>query len=91
MNTEIKKEDNLQIAAPLTFGQKAVGLTFNPRKDNDVDMCKKRFADAIDHLHTVRRDTPDPQTGRLASIAITEIETACMWAVKTLTWRYNQA
>lgn len=71
----------------LTFGQKAVGLTFNPGNRTDVDHCKRGFADAIDQLNDYRNE-PDtsPEAKRLASIAITETQGAQMWAVKALTW-----
>lgn len=71
----------------LTFGQKAVGLRFNPSNDNEVDKCKQRFADAIDQIHELRGSTSSPEVKRLASVAITEMQTAQMWAVKALTWQ----
>ena len=43
-----------------TFGEKAVGLSFNPSGDDAV--------------------------ARRASVAITEAQTAQMWAVKAITW-----
>jgi hypothetical protein len=72
----------------LTFGQKAVGLTFNPSGDDAVARCKQTFADAIDQLDTMRHDSAtSPEKKRLASIAITELQGAQMWAVKAITWR----
>lgn len=75
----------------LTFGQKAVGLTFNPSGDEAVARCKQGFADLIDQMHALRTRTdgsaPDPEVMRLASVAITEAQGAQMWAVKALTWR----
>ena len=78
------------VTTPMTFGQKAVGLTFNPSGDDDVTRCKQMFADAIDQMNELRNATPDPMNAgakRLASIAITELQGAQMWAVKALTWR----
>lgn len=72
---------------PLTFGEKAVGLTFNPSGDEAVAKCKRIFADAIDQMHVLRLNTADPEVGRMCSLAITEAQTAQMWAVKALTWR----
>ena len=72
----------------LTFGEKAVGLTFNPSSDVRVDNIKRKFADAIDVLQTLRGST-DPSQGevtRMLSVAITEAKTAQMWAVKAATW-----
>lgn len=71
----------------LTFGEKAVGLTFNPSNDPNVDACKREFADVIDRMHDLRNASDNPDVRRMASIAITEAQTAQMWAVKSITWR----
>lgn len=71
----------------LTFGEKAVGLTFNPSGREDVDACKRGFAAEIDRLDTLRHlPETSPEKKRLASIAITELQGAQMWAVKAITW-----
>ena len=70
-----------------TFGQKAVGLSFNPSGEDAVSECKQRFADAIDQMNDLLRTTPSPEVARMASIAITQMQTAQMWAVKALTWK----
>lgn len=72
----------------LTFGEKAVGFNFNPSGDKAVAECKSGFAAEIDRMNNLRND-PDtsPEGKRLASIAITELQGAQMWAVKALTWR----
>lgn len=71
----------------LTFGQKAVGVTFNPSQNQSVASIKQKFADLIDNLDGLRND-PNMGAGvkRHASIAITDLETAQMRAVKALTW-----
>jgi hypothetical protein len=78
------------MAAELTYGMKAVGLTFNPSGDERVRYIKQQFADIIDELQAMRTATdtskPDAEVARMASIAITEAQTAQMWAVKALTW-----
>ncbi|GKX50601.1 Acb2/Tad1 domain-containing protein [Budvicia aquatica] len=71
----------------LTFGQKAVGLRFNPSGDNAIDDCKQRFADVIDQMNDLRSQAESQEVKRLASIAITEMQSAQMWAVKALTWK----
>ena len=74
--------------AQLTFGQRAVGLLFNPSGDDAVGQCKAKFAEAIDQMNDFRNaPTTTPEAKRLASIAITELQAAQMWAVKALTWR----
>lgn len=76
-----------EASRPLTFGEKAVGLTFNPSGDDAVAKCKQFFADAIDQMHDLRQNSDNPDVGRMASLAITEAQTAQMWAVKAITWR----
>lgn len=70
-----------------TFGQKAVGLTFNPGNNDGVTKCKQIYADVIDQLNDLRNSTNSPEVKRLASIAITEAQTAQMWAVKAITYK----
>lgn len=71
----------------LSFGEKAVGITFNPGQSHEVNKCKKEFADVIDRMNYLRMQTEDPEVKRMASVAITEAQTAQMWAVKAITWR----
>ncbi len=70
-----------------TFGQKAVGLSFNPSNDSLVDHFKVKFAALIDEANNVRETSDDPEVKRMASIAITELQTAQMWIVKAVTWK----
>jgi len=76
----------MQEQKELTFGQKAVGLKFNPGGSIIVNACKQNFADEIDRMHNIRSKTESPEKRRLASIAITELQAAQMWAVKAITW-----
>ena len=69
----------------LTFGEKAVGLIFNPSGDQSVHELKEAYAKVIDILNNMRSDRSEK--ARLASIAITEAQGAQMWAVKAATWR----
>ena len=71
----------------LSFGQKAVGLSFNPSQSNEVDICKSNCANLIDQMHNLRQTSESQEQKRLASVAITEMQTAQMWAVKALTWK----
>ncbi|MBO1929892.1 hypothetical protein J4731_23260 [Providencia rettgeri] len=45
----------------LTFGQKAVGLSFNPSNDSLVDHFKVKLADLIDEANAVRETSDDPE------------------------------
>lgn len=74
-----------------TFGERAVGLSFNLSGMSDVDKLKKLYADIIDHMNDFRAGYitrgDNPEMVRLCSIAITGAQTAQMWAVKAVTWR----
>ena len=70
----------------LTFGQKAVGITFNPSKIKNVDDIKDACANAIDLLDTERTNHWRWEAGRMLSIAITKIQEAQMRGVKAVTW-----
>lgn len=74
----------------LTYGEKAVGLTFNPSNDENVQKVKIAYAAIIDQLNDARAATEDGEQKRLFSVAITEAQTAQMWAVKGITWSYGK-
>lgn len=75
---------------PLSFGQRAVGLTFNPSSGTEigdhVQTIKQQCAEVIDTLNNLRNSTQDGEQKRMYSVAITEAQTAQMWAVKAVTW-----
>lgn len=71
----------------MTYGEKAVGLTFNPGGNEMVATIKQKYAELIDLLEGVRATTASDEVKRLSSIAITEAQAAQMWAVKAVTWR----
>jgi len=81
---ELIKNGNLPL---LTFGQKAVGLKFNPSFMPEVDECKTIFALAIDQMHQLRIGTKPDGTKRHASTAITMAEDVQMRAVKAIIWK----
>jgi hypothetical protein len=72
----------------MTYGQKAVGLTFNPSNDDAVAVCKSEFSVVIDRMNDLRNSTDNAEVKRMASVAITEAQTAQMWAVKAITWKF---
>jgi hypothetical protein len=73
--------------AQLTFGERAVGLTFNPSGSGVVDALKRAVAEFIDACNNERELTKDLEVKRMYSVAITEAQTAQMWCVKAATWR----
>lgn len=73
-----------------TFWEKAVWLSFNPSWDAGVQKIKELYAqiiDIMDDFRKVEASNMQWEHKRLASVAITEAQTAQMWAVKALTWR----
>ena len=74
------------LESPTTFGQQSVGLSFNPSQNPEVHAIKVNVARFIDQMHELRNTTSDPEVKRMASVAITEAQTAQMWAVKAITW-----
>lgn len=70
----------------LSFGQKAVGLRFNPSSDIPTQQIKERAAALIDTLNDYRNATQDPEVKRMLSLAITEVQAGQMWGVKAVTW-----
>lgn len=71
----------------LSYGQKAVGLNFNPSGDDAVGQAKQKFADIIDQMNDLRSSTTSQEVKRMCSVAITEAQAAQMWAVKAITWK----
>lgn len=71
-----------------TFGQKAVGINFNPSNLGPVDRVKQHYANIIDGLNDLRNsDDATQEQKRLCSVGITEAQGAQMWAVKAITWK----
>ena len=66
-----------------TSAMQKAGLTFNPSKLPEVDRLKLLAAAFIDECERQRVAKPD--AGREFSVAITEMQTAQMWAVKAAT------
>lgn len=71
----------------MTYGEKAVWLLFNPSGDWKVKRVKELYAEIIDTMNNLRDSEATSELKRLASVAITEAQTAQMRAVKALTWR----
>lgn len=79
----------IQPAPQLTFGQKLVGLTFNPSGDNKVNKAKQLCADLADLLHEeVSQREQSQLSSLLIPAAYCEILNAQMNVVKVLTLKY---
>lgn len=65
----------------VTIGQKRVARNFNPTANQVVEELKSEYAELIDYLEAMKAEGKD---GRCLSIAQTDLETSCMYAVKSL-------
>jgi hypothetical protein len=74
------------MAEQLTFGEKAVGLSFNPSGDDAVHALKSSAASFIDLCNEARESTGSGEKKRMYALAITAAQEAQMWAVKSATW-----
>lgn len=77
------------VGREMTYGEQAVGITFNPANDPTVQKLKELYAEIIDICDSERNkvETKPSEKARLLSVAITEAQTAQMWAVKGVTYR----
>lgn len=84
-------QDSTPDARALTFGEKLVGLSFNPSNDDKVAQAKRLCADLADLLHTEmykgNGEISELQS-RLYAHTIGEILNAQMNVVKVLTLKY---
>ncbi len=71
----------------LTLGEYRVGINFNPGGNQRVNEIKRAAADLIDLVNTIdiRADETGGEVARLKALAMTDIETAAMHAVKAVT------
>ena len=79
----------------LTFGEKAVGLTFNPSGDEKVNKAKQLMADALDLLKEAEAEKAKLSVGNAMASweanvfrtnAFNKIVDAQMSLVKYITW-----
>lgn len=73
----------------LTFGEKLVGLTFNPSGDEKVNRAKQLCAELADLLEETSKSQESSYLGNtFYGGAIRRILDAQMWSVKFLTNKY---
>jgi hypothetical protein len=82
-----------QTERELTFGEKAVGLTFNPSGDEKVNKAKQLMAESLDLLKEVEAEKTDNGRAMLSweanvfrTTAFNKIVDAQMSLVKFITW-----
>ena len=74
----------------LTFGQRAVGLTFNHGEGEifeAIDLAKKTCGYAIDQMKAIMDTEGRSERAALATIAYRKLQSAQMDMVKAITWK----
>lgn len=71
----------------LSLGERSVGLGLEDNINDNITIIKRIYAAAIDQTAAIALQSEDPEVRRLCTVAITETQGACMWAVKTITWK----
>lgn len=86
-------EDSIS-QTPMTFGQRAVGLNFNPSNDPKLDKVRLLIAEAIDILEDTHKERTDNEramvswtTNVFRTEAFNALTKASMSLVKYLTWK----
>ena len=78
-----------QAERPISFGERLVGLTFNPSNDPKVQRAKELCAEIADLLHDhISSKETYPLEQQLYNHTIGEILNAQMNVVKVLTLKY---
>lgn len=75
----------------MTYGEKAVGLTFNPSNDPKVQKVKELYAEIIDIVINNAYPVDGSKTTEMQTLtteAIRQAQTAQMWAVKAITYQF---
>lgn len=79
---------NVKTKQVLSFGQKAVGLNFNPSGDDKVGLAKQKCAELIDLVQSIELETTEPYLANtIKGEALHTLMDAQMWVVKYLTWK----
>lgn len=83
------ENQNSQTTRDLTFGEKLVGINFNPSADDKVAKAKRLCAELADLLNEHNESKERSQDSqRLFSHAVGEILNAQMNVVKVLTYNH---
>lgn len=69
-----------------SFGQKLVGISFNPSSLSTVDEVKQKSAELIDLIQDGMLINSSDESLMIHNEAIRQIMSAQMWAVKAITW-----
>lgn len=78
-----------QTVRPLNYGEQAVGLTFNPGGNMDVQKAKELCAQLINMANDLYcKEDASPEKKNLLVEAVRQLQTAQMWIVKGITYPY---
>lgn len=84
--------EETELTTSLSYGEQLVWINFNPSNDDLVHQLKSKYAEIINMLQSARFEQNSnikieshSERQRYISIAITEAQTAQMWAVKAVT------
>lgn len=66
------------------------GFEYTAENDPVVEHLRQLFAKVVQEMEELRRLSGAGELQRACSVAITQAETAEMWAVRAATWRYRQ-
>jgi len=72
----------------LSYGEQAVGSTFNPSGFDSVGQAKQSYANVINQLNDLISVEASGELKEVISYAIKQAQGAQMWAVKALTYKY---
>lgn len=78
------------VPRPLTFGEKAMGITFNHGKGEiawQIHYAKMLMAESADLMHNLRSHADPGEYAALCTIAIRDLQKSQMMMVKAITWR----
>jgi len=90
LTDKLKKIMNKQTTTEMTLGESRCHINFNPSVDDKIGTFKRMMADAIDYCNNERLESLDPEAQRCFAIAMTELETAQMYAVKGIAKGLNK-
>lgn len=84
---DISMSEVLPAQRELTYGERAVGLTFNPGGLAAVNSIKYKSAALIDELNDQFNLATDGEVKAMFKLAIRAIQEGQMWGVKAATWK----
>ena len=86
MSIQTTKGITLERTEEVNYGEKIMGVSFNPSNNPEVDKIKALCADLANLINEKRQGIVSGEVKRMCSVAITDLQTAQMWAVKAVTW-----